>query len=109
MHSKNTITMFLTIALSLIAITGAYANQTERILRYHSDIFIHGDGSMTVTETIRVIATGDNIKRGIFRTFPTTYRDRYGNRIKVGFDITQVLRNNQPEPYLPLAQKLLLQ
>ena len=46
----------------------------ERILAYHSDIDVHADASMTVTETIRVRAEGNNIRRGIYRDFPTHLR-----------------------------------
>ncbi|MCJ7813643.1 DUF2207 domain-containing protein, partial [bacterium] len=73
--------------------------QTERILSFRSDIDLHQDGSMTVTETITVICAGEEIQRGIFRTFPTQYRDRYGNRMRVAFDVKEVLKNGEPEPY----------
>ena len=62
---------------------GVPAQADERILAYHSDIRIDADGAMTVTETIRVRAEGTNIRRGIYRTFPTTYRDRAGNAYRV--------------------------
>ena len=39
----------------------------ERILDYQSDILIHTDGNLIVTETIQVRAEGENIRRGIFR------------------------------------------
>ncbi|HUV05625.1 MAG TPA: DUF2207 domain-containing protein [Armatimonadota bacterium] len=72
---------------------------TERILLFHSDITVHKDSSMTVRETIKVVCAGDEIKRGIYRDFPTRYKDRYGNRYVVGFQVTEVLRDGQLEPY----------
>ncbi|HDZ07822.1 DUF2207 domain-containing protein [Pseudohongiella sp.] len=69
----------------------------ERILSYHSDIDIAADASMEVTETIRVRAEGNNIRRGIYRDFPTRYRDRLGNRYRVEFDVLEVTRNGEPE------------
>ena len=54
---------------------------------------------MTVTERITVISTGQEIKRGIVREFPTTYKDRYGNTVRVGFEIVEIRRGGQPEPY----------
>jgi uncharacterized membrane protein YgcG len=60
---------------------------------------VHADASMTVTEDIRVQATGREIKRGIVRDFPTTYRDRLGNTVRVGFKVEEVLRDGRPEPY----------
>ena len=59
----------------------------ERILSYHSDIHIDADAGMTVTETIRVESEGNQIRRGIYRDFPTSYRDRFGNAYEVAFDV----------------------
>ena len=71
----------------------------ERILNYHSDVLIHVDGSVMVTETIRVRAEGNNIRRGIYRDFPTTYKDRHGNRYRVAFSMLDVQRNNSNEAF----------
>ena len=71
----------------------------ERILSYHSDIRVFRDGHLEVTETIRVRAEGREIKRGIYRDYPTTYRDRHRNKIVVDFDVKQVLRNGKPEAH----------
>lgn len=71
----------------------------ERILSYDSDITVHRDATMTVTETILVRAEGRNIKRGIYRDFPTLYHDRVGNRYRVGFDVLAISRDGHPEPY----------
>ena len=75
------------------------AAEVERILDFESRIRVHAHGGMTVTETIEVVSAGNRIKRGIFRDFPTTYRDRLGNTVRVGFDIVEILRDNRPEPY----------
>jgi uncharacterized membrane protein YgcG len=75
------------------------AQADERILSYHSDIAIASDASMMVEETIRVRAEGNEIRRGIFRDFPTDYRDRYGNRFIVDFEVVMVTRNDEPEPW----------
>jgi uncharacterized membrane protein YgcG len=71
----------------------------EAIVDYHSDIEVSPDGSMTVAETIRVRAEGKKIKRGIYRDFPTDYRDAYGNRYQVSFELLSVERNGNPEPF----------
>ncbi len=71
----------------------------ERILAYHSDIHVHQDASMTVTETIRVKADGNRIKRGIYRDFPTAYKDAYGNHYAVTFTVLNVKRNQQDEDW----------
>jgi hypothetical protein len=77
----------------------AEAASRERILSFDSEIWIQRDGSMIVRETIEVDAAGDQIKRGIYRDFPTTYRDRRGTRIVVAFDIEEVTRDGRKEPY----------
>ena len=71
----------------------------ERILSYSSDIAIARNGTMTVRETIRVNAEGNRIRRGIYREFPTRYRDRFGNDFKVDFDVLEVRRDGKPEPW----------
>jgi hypothetical protein len=49
------------------------ARADERILSFDSDIEVRQDGTMTVTETIRVQSEQNQIKRGIYRDFPTRY------------------------------------
>ena len=89
---------FSFLLLGLCAITpGAYAE--ERILDFHSAIGIAKSGDMTVRETITVEAEGRQIRRGIYRDFPTRYKDRYGNQYHVGFEIISVRRDGRPEDY----------
>ncbi|MEE4310785.1 MAG: DUF2207 domain-containing protein [candidate division KSB1 bacterium] len=83
----------------LIFPTISSARETERILSYLSQIQVHEDGSMTVTEVIRVYAAGDAIKRGIYRTFPTRYKNRHGRSVKITFDVLDVRKDARPEPY----------
>ncbi|MCP4367402.1 MAG: DUF2207 domain-containing protein [Deltaproteobacteria bacterium] len=75
------------------------ARETERILNFTSQIKISSDGSMTVTENITVYASGNKIKRGIYRDFPTRYKARQGNTIRVGFKVLEVLRDGNQEAY----------
>jgi hypothetical protein len=72
---------------------------SERILLFESNITIHPDATMTVQETIKVRATGHNIKRGIVREFPTIYKNRWGNTYQVGFHIKEITRDGHQEPY----------
>lgn len=76
----------------------------ERILAYHSDLVVQADGSMVVTETIRVRAEGQRIRRGIYRDFPTRYRDRLGNRVAVDFEVLGLERDGQPEAWFTERQ-----
>lgn len=77
----------------------AGARADERILEFSSDIEIAADSTMTVTETIRVRAEGNRIRRGIYRDFPTDYRDRSGNRINVLFEPIDVMRDGNREAW----------
>lgn len=72
---------------------------TEKIYSYDSDIYINEDASMVVEETITVFAGGDKIKRGIYRDFPTKYKDKNGNNYTVEFEVLEVLRDGQKEKY----------
>jgi uncharacterized membrane protein YgcG len=85
------------IFLGLMASPVALAD--ERILDYDIEIEITQDGALDVTERITVQAEGSQIRRGIFRDFPTRYRDRYGNRVVVDLEVLDVQRNGQPEPW----------
>ena len=78
---------------------GVSAAPGERILSFRSDIVVREDSSMTVRETITVRAEGKKIKRGIYRDFPTTYKDGHGNRFTVGFSVIGVQKDGRPEPY----------
>ena len=71
----------------------------ERILEFRSDVVVEPSGALIVTETITVMATGREIKRGIIRDFPTSYEGRYGQRVNVGFEVLEVRRGGSPEPF----------
>ena len=92
-------TALLCLLLAALPAAVARADGGERILSFHSDIVVHADATMTVAETIRVVGRGQQIRHGIYRDFPTRYHDRLGNRYSVGFVVTRVLRDGQPEPY----------
>ncbi len=88
------------IALALLLSAPAVAqDQSERIKNFVSDITVAGNGQLTVTEMISVNSTGNQIRHGIYRDFPTRYQDAHGNRIRVRFDVTQVVRDGRNEPY----------
>ncbi len=85
--------------LFLSGVSAVQAQSGERILAFHSDLTVRADSSVVVRETIRVNALGQNIRRGIYRDFPTTYRDARRNKIFVGFDVQSVERDGSPEAY----------
>ena len=84
---------FLLIALSWSAAAD------ERILHYHSDILVKSSGWIEVRETIVVRAEGAQIRRGIYRDYPTRYRDRFGNDVQVRYEPRSVLRNDRREDF----------
>lgn len=86
-------------ALVLLAgVSAGLAQAEERILSYDSQIEVAADGTLTVTETIRAVAEGDLIKRGIYRDFPLTFTDDDGRTHRVGFQLVSVERDGEAEP-----------
>jgi len=94
--------LIMLVALLLLSVSVAPAE--ERILSFDSEIVVLQDGSQQVTETIRVRAEGEQIRQGIYRDFPTDYRDRLGNRYRVGFEVLGVKRDGQTENYFTQQQ-----
>ena len=89
----------LLMPLLLVLLHCAPTSAAEAILDYSVLIQVQDDASLEVTEHITVRAEGRNIRRGIYRDFPTRYRDRAGNAVVVDLDVLGVERNGQPEPW----------
>jgi hypothetical protein len=86
---------FLCIAFCLVQPVWA-----EEVIRsFMSDVTINTDGSLDVTETITLRSEGREIRRGIRRDFPTTYTDKNGVRMRVGFEVMSLQRDGREEPY----------
>ena len=83
----------------LLSVFCTVAAATEKILDFHSDIMIFENAGMQVTENITVQAEGNKIRRGIYRDFPTRYKDKNGNNFRVDFEIEKILRDGNPEPW----------
>ena len=88
----------LLLLVSVVALPRA-CNADERILDFHSDIRVAPDASMEVTETIRVRAEGQRIRHGLYRDFPTIYRDGHGTRVQVGFEPQSLTRDGSDEAF----------
>jgi hypothetical protein len=86
------------LAALALALPGAAAAD-ERILHYLSDVAVGADGTLDVTETIRVRSEGDRIDHGIYRDFPIRYRNRVGSEVRVGFEVAGVRRDGADEPW----------
>ena len=87
------------VLLALLLALAPPSRADERILRFDSQVAIQPDGSLEVTEDIRVRVEGNAIRRGIYRDFPTRYKDRLGNRVVVEFTLVDVLRDGRPTPH----------
>lgn len=87
------------LAILLLAGLAGVALAEERIVSFDADVVVGADGVVDVTETIEVIAEGDQIKRGIFRDFPLTYIDEDGVTRRVSFSIRDITRDGVSEPY----------
>ena len=89
------------LAVLAFAVFGAapFAHADERILSYDSTITVNRDGTLQVVEAIRVRAEGNEIRRGIFRDFPTIYPANDGRQIVVGFAFQSATRDGQAEPW----------
>ena len=83
----------------LFIINSSHIQAQEVIQNYESNIIIETDGSLIVTEKITVTAEGKEIKRGIYRDFPTKYKDIDGNNYNVKFELLSVMRDGQVEDY----------
>ncbi len=76
------------------------AQDAEEILSYEVRIEIPDGAEMVVTEEIRVRALGAEIRRGIYRDFPTSFPRSSGlGRIEAPFRVRRVLQDGQPARY----------
>lgn len=87
------------ILVLLLCLSSLCLHAQERIIAYDSEVQIRTDGQLDVTEHITVRAEGRQIRRGIYRDFPTRYRDRAGNRVVADFEMIDVQRDGKSEPW----------
>jgi uncharacterized membrane protein YgcG len=85
--------------LFLVAAIAAGAAESERILSFDSVVDIDADAGLTVTETITVLATGESIRHGLVREFPTRYKTPDGHGVTVGFRVLSVRCDGDKEEY----------
>ena len=81
------------------AVFASAALADERILLFDETVTVQSDGSLAVREVIRVRAEGRNIRRGIYRDFPTIYPAGDGRQIVVGFHFESAMRDGRPEKW----------
>ena len=90
---------FRALFLALIALLfAAPAFAAEQINRFETVVEVQTNGDIIVTETINIIAEGQQIRRGIFRDLPRYYEGE-GERYEYAYDVMSVRRNGQRENY----------
>ena len=97
-HARSAAVLLFAVGALAFASTRDTAAQ-EVIHRFDSVVQVAKDGTLTVTETIRVRAEGRSIKRGIYRDFPLTFSDAGGRIREVTFKLIGVTRDGRPEPH----------
>jgi uncharacterized membrane protein YgcG len=91
-------TLIAILSLFLCPLAFADTSRSERIYDFHSDISLQTDGTLLVRETIVVNSAGNQIRHGIYRDFPTRYKDRLGNNYVVGFQLISTELDGYAEP-----------
>jgi hypothetical protein len=80
------------------------AHAAELIHSFDSTVRVAKDGELTVTEAIRVEAEGYEVRHGIYRDFPLTFKDADGKVREVDFKLLGVERDGRPERYSTTRQ-----
>ena len=86
------------LAAIALGLASSPASAEERIRDFHSQIAIAKDGTLDVTETIRVQVDNVAINHGIYRDFPLRYDAPRGKRVKVGFKLLGTTLDGASEP-----------
>jgi uncharacterized membrane protein YgcG len=86
------------IALGLWVFGGS-AFAAEVIQTFDSEVRLAKDGDLNVTETLHVQAEGRDIRHGIYRDFPLTFKDAGGVVREVDFKLLGVERDGKAETY----------
>lgn len=83
-------------ALLLTLIWAGLALAQERITNFDVDILVETSGDIEITETIRVVSEGDQIKRGIFRELPARYKFM-GVTLDYDYELIEITRDGRRE------------
>jgi hypothetical protein len=88
----------IAVLLGALLSTG-HAFGAEVILSFDSNVSVAKDGGLTIIEALRVRAEGNEMRHGIYRDFPLTFRDAGGTLREVTFQLLGVMRDGVAEPY----------
>ncbi len=99
-NCKPLMLVFAVAVAMFLSMPGLALADQERITRFDSAITVHADGTMRVEDAITVVATGDQIRHGIYYDFPTVYSNlKTGGRLVINFQVLGAQRDGQQEPY----------
>ena len=76
----------------------AQAAHAEYIQSFHADIVVDKAGPLTVAETIEISIEHNQVRHGIYRDFPTTFRRDDGTVQRVGSMITLFFTEEMGRP-----------
>nr|WP_272213075.1 DUF2207 domain-containing protein [Marinicella sp. W31]MDC2879018.1 DUF2207 domain-containing protein [Marinicella sp. W31] len=96
MATARRTTHFFAILFATLVLAAAPVLAAEVINSFTSDVTVEKSGVYDVTETIAVHAEGDQIRRGIYRDFPLTFRTDQGRTGEVTFDLKSATLDGQP-------------
>jgi len=95
-RERRSLSVFWVLVFLLLPLS---AEAEENILLFSSTARVYEDFSLEVREDITVNVEGKEIRRGIYREFPTEYRDEKGDVVRIGFSVETVLLNGEKLPY----------
>ena len=87
------------LAILILLLLPLSSGAEEKIFLFSSTATVNADSSLEVREDITVNVEGRQIRRGIYRDFPTTYTDSSGRTVRVGFTVKSALLNGRKVPY----------
>ncbi|HRJ28680.1 MAG TPA: DUF2207 domain-containing protein [Cyclobacteriaceae bacterium] len=78
--------------VGLALLLASLACAQERILHFKSSLVLQANHAIDVTETITILSSGINFKRGIYRTLPL-------NDANLNYEVVSCSRNGSEQPY----------
>ena len=98
---RRSMVAFYVLAIFAILVCGTNqrVHAAEVIEQFDVIIEVEANGTLTVTETIRVRAEGREIKRGIYRDISLAFIDDEGCHRQATFKLLDVRRDGRPQPY----------
>lgn len=89
---------FLFFCFTILSVFAQEGVQMERITNFEVIVTVNKDRSIDVTELISVYATGNQIKRGITRSFPSR-RNLNGRSLKMRYQHIKIEKDGEAEPF----------